>query len=93
MKKCDSNIDVRINCEHNEPFKKKFIAYMRSLKNVPFSILQPAAENDINYLGEAIGELDEVFPNMDNMDDKKKVHQYYLIFSRTIVNQEYIFSS
>ena len=93
MKKCDSNIDVRINCEHNETKKKKFIAYIRSLKNVPFSILQPAAENDINYLGEAIGELDEVFPNMDNIDDKKKAHQYYLIFSRTIVNQEYIFSS
>lgn len=32
-----------------------------SLKNVPFSIVQPATEDDINSLGQGIGELNETF--------------------------------
>ena len=43
-----------------------------SLKDLPFSILQPATEDDINSLEQAIGELNETFPNMDSMNDAKK---------------------
>ena len=43
------------------------------LKAKPFSILQLATVDDINSLGQAIGELDETFPNMDGMNNPKKL--------------------
>lgn len=32
MKKCDSNMDTRKECEHNQPFKSKFIESIRAPK-------------------------------------------------------------
>lgn len=43
-----------------------------SLKDVPFSILHPAAEDDINSLGQAIGEFGEAFRNMGCRYNAKK---------------------
>ena len=43
-----------------------------SLKDVPFSILHPAAEDDINSLGQAIGECGEAFRNMGCRYNGKK---------------------
>ena len=85
MKKVDYNIDFRKECENNDLFKKEFIEcicaskelikYMFKnmfLKDVPFSILQPTTEDEINSLRLLIGELDETFPKMGSMNDTKK---------------------
>ena len=43
-----------------------------SLKNVPFSIVQPATEDDINSLGQGIGELNETFSKYGQYEWCKK---------------------
>ena len=43
-----------------------------SHKDVPFSILHSAAEDDINSLGQAIGEFGEAFRNMGCRYNGKK---------------------
>ena len=44
-----------------------------SVKDVPFSILHPATEDDINSLGQAIGEFGEAFQNMGCGYNAKKL--------------------
>ena len=87
MKKYDSNIDIRKECEQIEFFRKEFIGSNHapkellkdalgnmSLKNIPFSILQPATEYHISSLRKAICVLDGTFLTMSSMNDVQKNH-------------------
>ena len=63
MKKCDGNLDIRKECEINESFQKGFIESIKaprelledvlgnlSLKDIPFSTLQPATSEHVDSL-------------------------------------------
>ena len=63
-----------------------------SPKDVPSSILQPAADDYINSLGKAIGELNETFPTMDSMNGANK-SAIVPDFSRIIGYRKHVFSS
>ena len=63
-----------------------------SPKDVPFSILQPAADDYINSLEKAIGELNETFPTMDSMNGANK-SAIVTNFSRIIGYRKHIFLS
>lgn len=104
IKKCESNIVVRKECEHSQRFFKKNIESLRvakeliedvlgdiCFKDVPFSMLQPATEDDIRSLGQASGELDERFPNMDGMNNAKKSTEVQDFFQKHCTSRTYFF--
>ena len=55
-----------------------------------FSILQLAAEVDVDFSEQVIVELDRIFPNID-MNDAKYLHRSTYFFSKSIVLQKHIF--
>ena len=84
--KCDGNADIRRECESNDTFKNDFIKSIRaprellehvlgnlSLKDVPFNILQPATEEDVNFLENALNALDDNFQHFNNIIEMKNV--------------------
>ena len=87
MEKCDSNMDVRKECKHNELFEKEFIESIRALKELLEDVLgnicslttyhslfsNRLKKNDINSLGQVIGESNETFWKKDNMNDLEAI--------------------
>ena len=54
-----------------------------SRKDVPFAIIQPATEENIDFLQQALNELDEMFQDLNNINDIKnyqKVSEFYHIY-------------
>ena len=54
-------------------------------------MLQPATEDDIRSLGQASGELDERFPNMDGMNNAKKSTEVQDFFQKHCTSRTYFF--
>ena len=104
MKKCDGNLDIRKECEINESFKKGFIESIKaprelledvlgnlSLKDIPFSILQPATDEHIDSLEQTLSELDEGFPDMNSMIDIKKLEAVLDFYNKHCTSRTYFF--
>ena len=64
---------------------------LNNVKEVPFSILQPATEDDTNSLEQVTSRFEKVFPNMDCMNDAKKSPKVLDVFQTHCTSTTYFF--
>ena len=64
---------------------------LNNVKEVPFSILQPATEDDTNSLEQVTSRFEKVFPNMDCMNDAKKSPKMLDVFQTHCTSTTYFF--
>ena len=62
-----------------------------SLKDVPFNILQPATEEDGNFLKNALDELDDNFQHINNINEMKNYHKVSEFHEKHCTSRTYFF--
>ena len=104
MKKCNGNADVRKECESNKKFKEGFLESIRgtrellenvlqnlSLKDVPFTVLPSATEDDEEDLVSNLNVIDEKFTGMSTMTEIKNVPNVKEFYVKHCVSRTYYF--
>ena len=104
MKKCNSNLDVRTECERNESFKNEFIASMSSpkelmedvlsnmsLKDESFSLLPAATEKDMEECNSELSKLDESLPDKDTLQKAKTSANFKDFYEKYCTSRKYFF--